>query len=68
MSDLPFKDMSLWTKVRATKDITTKNRIMKAGDTGVISRMWAYMVEVRPDGKKLNVEVMREDYLEIIKN
>jgi len=66
MSYPAFKEMDLWTRVRATKDITTKNRTMKAGDTGVIIERYAYVVGVRPDGKKLTVETGCETALEII--
>jgi len=61
-----FKNIDLWTEVRALKKIKTKNRTMKAGETGVVVRRWAYMIEVRPDGKKLPVEVTDESFLEII--
>jgi len=66
MSYPAFKEMKLWTKVRATQDITTKNRTMKAGETGVIIERWAYTVGVRPDGKKLTVTTYHESDLEII--
>ena len=66
MSYPVFENMELWTKVRALKDIKTKNRTMMAGETGVIVARWAYMVEVRPDGKKLPVETGCENDLEVI--
>ena len=55
MSYEAFNDMPLWTRVRATKDITEKNRTMKAGETGVIVGHSLYMVDVRPDGKSLSI-------------
>ena len=61
-----FKDMDRWTRVRAMKDITTKNRTMKAGETGVVFERWPYMVGVRHDGKKLTVQTTDESDLEII--
>ena len=66
MSYPSFKEMKLWTKVRAKRDITTKNRTMKAGDSGVITERFAYRVGVRPDGKKLTVQTSCETDLEII--
>jgi hypothetical protein len=67
MSYPAFPKMSLWTRVRALKNITTKNRTMRAGETGEILGRWAYTVEVRPDGKKLTVETGDESALEIVK-
>ena len=61
-----FEEMDIWTHVRATKEITTKNRTMKVGDTGVITERWAYMVGVLPDGKKLTIQTTDTNALEII--
>jgi hypothetical protein len=61
-----FKDMDFRTKVRAKRDIAFKNRTMKAGETGTITRRYAYLVEVTPDGKKLGLETNCEDDLEAI--
>ncbi len=66
MSYPAFGNMELRTRVRALKDITTKNRTMRAGDTGQIIERWAYMVGVRPDGKRLTVQTTDQTALEII--
>lgn len=66
MSYPKFKDMPIFTRVRALRDITEKNRTMKAGETGRIVIRHAYVVGVVPDGKKLAIETGCENDLEVI--
>jgi hypothetical protein len=64
---LAFNKMEIWTRVRALKDISEKNRTMRTGETGKIICRCAYAVAVRPDGKKLTIQTGDENALEVIK-
>jgi hypothetical protein len=67
MSYPAFENMPLWARVKALKDITEKNRTMKAGEIGTVIIRHAYIVGVRPDGKSLAINTGDQSALELAK-